>query len=93
MRTTLCTVARVPTVVQIGGLGRVQPGIELRRHDNGPLLAQRFDQLDGAFASNCKRQNGMGKQNGIANGQNGDLRGVPRSVSAGFVRRQNGRLI
>ena len=56
--------------VHVVGLGRVQARIELRRHNNGPLLAQRLDQLDGAFPAHGQGKNGMGKQNRIPDRQN-----------------------
>ena len=71
-------------VVQISRLGRVQAGVQLRGHHDGPLLAQRLDQLDGAFAANRKRQNSMGKQNGIPNRQNGNTAHAG-GFSGGFV--------
>ena len=58
--------------MQIGGLGRVQARVELRRDHDGPFLAQRFDQLNGAFPAHGQRQHGVGKQDCIANRQNGD---------------------
>ena len=58
--------------MQVGGLGRVQAGIHLGRHHNGPLLAQRLNQLDGAFPAHRQRQNGMRKQNSVPDRQNGD---------------------
>ena len=70
MRTTLCTVARVPTVCRSVGFGRVQARIQLRGDHNRPLLAQRFNQLDGAFPADRQRQHGVGKQNRVANRQN-----------------------
>ena len=72
MRTTLCTVASVPTACRSAGLGESRRGIDLGGHDDGPLFAQRLDQLDGALPANGKRQNGMRKQNGIADRQNGN---------------------
>ena len=69
MRTTLCTVASVPTCVQVGRLGRVQARIKLRRDNDRPLLAQRFDQLDRAFPAYRQRQHRVGKQNRVPHRQ------------------------
>ena len=56
--------------VQIARLRRVQARIPLRRHHDRPFVAQRLDELDGAFPAHRQRQHGMGKQDGIANRQN-----------------------
>ena len=58
--------------VQVRWLGRVQARIELRRDHNGSLLAQRFNQMDGALTAYGQRQDGVRKQNRIAYGQNGN---------------------
>ena len=58
--------------VQIVGFRRIQSRVQLRRYDDGALFAQRLDQLDGAFAAHGQGQNGMGKENGIAHGQDGN---------------------
>ncbi len=62
--------------VHIRGFRRIQPRVELRGHDNGAFFPQRFDQLDGALTSNCKRQNSMREEDRVANGKDGD---APRS--------------
>ncbi len=66
--------------VQIAGLRRVHARIALGDDDDGLLVAERLDQLDGTFAAHSQRQHGMGKQNGIANGKHRQ-----RLASAVFV--------
>ena len=56
-------------LVHVVGLGRIEPGIELRGNDDRALLAQRLDELDGALAADRQRQHSMGKQHGIADGE------------------------
>ena len=56
--------------VHIVGLGQVLARVHLRRHHDGPLLAQGFDQLNGAFAADGQRKNGVRKKNGLPDRQN-----------------------
>ncbi len=49
---------------------RVLAGIFLRRHDDGAVLAQRLNQLDGTLPADGEGQNGVRKENGIADGKN-----------------------
>ena len=80
--------------MQIAGLGRVQAGVELRGHHNGPLFAQRLDQLDGALAANRQRQNGVGKQDGVPHGQDGNSAHAGAFFAGLFAGgRRSGRLI
>ena len=58
--------------VQIGRLGRVQPRVQLRRHNNRPLLAQRLDQLNGTLPAHGQGQHRMGKENSVADRQDGN---------------------
>ena len=52
--------------------GGVEAGVLLGGDGDGALVAQGFDQLDGAFAADCKWQNGMGKQDGVPDRQDGN---------------------
>ena len=54
--------------VQVVGLGGVEAGIDLGGDHDGALLAQGFDELDGAFTADREWQNRMGEQDRIADG-------------------------
>ena len=57
--------------IQVAGLRTVHAFVALRDHHNGLLLSQGLNELNGALPADGQRQNGMGKQNRAANGQNG----------------------
>ena len=42
-------------------------------HSDQPVLAERFHQRDGCWTAHAQRQQSIGEQDGIANGENGDL--------------------
>jgi hypothetical protein len=59
-------------VVQVGGSGGVQVGVALGDDDDGFFVAERLDELDGAFAPDGEGENGVGKENSIADWEHGD---------------------
>ncbi len=75
--------------VQVSGLGGVEPGVQLGRNYNGSFISQRLDELNGAFAAHGQGQNGVGKQDGVPNGKDGDSTdsgGVPGGSISGSGR-------
>jgi len=71
--------------VQVGGLGSIQARIELCRNHNRPLFTQRFNELDGTFATYRQRQDGVRKQDRIAHRQNGNEARARRAFRCRFV--------
>ena len=56
---------------EIGRLRGVLPRVALSDHDDGALLAEGLNEMDGAVAADCQRQNGMRKQDRVAQGKHG----------------------
>ena len=59
-------------VVQVGGLRHVLAGVALGDDQDGLLLAERLDELDGALAADSERQYRVGEEDGVAHGQDRD---------------------
>ncbi len=57
--------------VEVGGLRRIHAGLALGDDDDGLVFAERVDQLDGAFPADRQGQHGVGEQDRVADGQNG----------------------
>ncbi len=80
--------------MQVGRLGRVQPRVQLSHDNDCPFLAQRLDQLDGAFAAHREGQDSVGKEDRIPDRQDGNpahRRGV--LCGRGFWGGRDGRLV
>ena len=57
--------------IKVAGLGVVDARLALRHNDNGLILSERIDKLDGTFPPHSEGQDGVRKQNGIPHRKHG----------------------
>ena len=59
--------------LEVFGLWGVLAGVALGDDDDFALVAEGFDELDGAFAADGEGKDGMGEEDGIADREDGEL--------------------